>query len=179
MIVHSYKVYYRNNYQRDWLLVRLRDLLNDDPIWHFFGDGSAITLRVHPQSRIAVEQRFQSDNIPYEDKGLFDPSKDEWPNIIFIGGDLQPIFHELSILASKYPSNVMLDQILERICHILINQQGIHNFLAEANIYADLSTKRASMRGAEFKDPKEFIDTSKYKVKVETVVDDKSKKKKK
>ena len=47
----------------------------------------------------------------------------------------------------KFPPNVMTKQVLERVTHILINQQGIHDFKKEAQIYAELALGRARLDG--------------------------------
>lgn len=127
-------------------------LLFKDEIWHFFLDFEGITLRCNPKFAQSVKEEFkllkqEGFKFTYKRVKDFNPSKDEYQFVRFVGDEMQHIFHYTSLMALKYPRHVFKYPILERINHIVINQTGQHDFKREAEDYIDAAYGRAALQG--------------------------------
>lgn len=151
MILAGYQITIRPLDQKYALLSDLvRDVLGNDPLWHFFLNPEGITLRIQKEFCEKVEKYVKGwgeKKAKISKPGDFEPKKHEYFGVRFVAEDIVPLFHELSLFSLKYPRNVTLDQGLERICHIFVNQAGIHDFEAEAKLYAGLVINRARLAG--------------------------------
>ncbi len=123
-------------------------VLFQDPLWHFFLDEGGITLRFSPKFNRVVNKLLTKDNKNFTVEADYDPSKDEYEGIRYLGADWLPLFNVLSVLSIKYPPKVMASSVLERMNHTLFNQCGEHSFYEEAKAYAELALGRAELGGA-------------------------------
>lgn len=124
-----------------------KELLKDDPNWHFFQDSGGITLRISKEFGVRLKKVVKGYKYGIRYAGEYNPSDDEYPDIKFLGDDLIPLFHIISVLSAKYPASVTSQFILERAAHAIINQGGQFNFIEEAMTYANLAIRRAALAG--------------------------------
>ena len=133
-------------------------VLGKDQYWHFFLDPEGATLRFQPsfEARIRIWLKENAKNFPlkWKKSTLYEPKRHEYYGVSFMGDDILPLFHEMSVLATKYPPYILLKPVLERLNHGLINMSGNHNFHDEANIYMDLAFGRASLVKMAFSFPR-------------------------
>lgn len=122
-------------------------LLHQDPLWHFFLDEGGITLRFSPKFSKDVNKLLKADNKNYSVEANYDPAKDEYEAIRYLGQDWLPLFNVISVLSIKYPPKVLTSSVFERINHALFNQSGEHSFYQEALAYAKLALGRAELGG--------------------------------
>lgn len=133
-------------------------ILKKDQYWHFFLDPEGATLRFQSQFEEKVQTWLKNNakNFPltWKKRTFYEPRKHEYYGVSFLGDDILPLFHEMSVLSTKYPPFVLLKLVFERLNHGLINMAGIHDFRQEADIYMNLAFGRASLIGMDFNLPK-------------------------
>lgn len=142
----------------------MRDLskspLKKDNFWHFFLDPEGATLRFQPKIEKKVQKWLEKNadkyNLTWRKRTNYEPRKHEYYGVSFLGDDILPLFHELSVLTTKYPPYVLLRSIFERLNHGFINMAGIHDFTKEADLYLDLAWGRIKLAGFSFPLPKWF-----------------------
>lgn len=134
--------------------------LTKDPYWHFFLDEEGGTLRFQPKFEKRIKKfAEQYSYISLRRRKDYEPLKHEYYGVSYLGDDLLPLFHEMSVLSAKYPTYVIMGPILERLNHGLVNMAGIHNFSKEADLYLTLAYNRAELgakygRGEVYRVPK-------------------------
>jgi len=153
---------YRLNQKKGKIIDKLKlinnlyyEVLEKDKFWHFFLDGKGGTIRFQPKYEVRVK-KFMSDNkekFGFQKRKIYEPKKSEYYGVSYIGDDLLPLFHEMSVLSAKYPTYVILKPVLERLNHGLVNMSGLHNFRDEADIYLDLAFNRAKLGAETMKTP--------------------------
>lgn len=153
MKLKTYRLNIDRREQRDLIVAIYDHVLKRDKTWHFFRDEGGMTLRCSPKfhkplSKFLTKVRKTNFSVSHN----YDPAKNEYSGIKFLGDDWIPLFNVLSVLSVKYPGNVTLKQVLERVNHAIVNQAGIHNFYKEAEIYSELALKRAEIGGAIARD---------------------------
>lgn len=122
-----------------------RAVLYKDAHWHYFLDLEGITLRFSRSFEKRVRRWLMSNHYKFTRRLLYDPTRHEYPGLGFLGEDLANLFHDMSVLVTKYPSQVSLFPTAERLNHGLVNMAGIHDFREEAQIYLDLAYRRAEL----------------------------------
>ncbi len=134
------------------------NILSKDPYWHFFLDQNGGTLRFSPEVegkvRDYLTKHAESRGIKWKRSTDYDPTKHEYFGVSFLGDDMIPLFHDMSILSIKYPGYILRQPILERLTHGLINMSGVHDFRIEAEIYLGLAMGRARLVNYHFQLPK-------------------------
>ena len=124
-------------------------VLRKDSFWHYFFDPDGATLRFTPSFEKRVRnwliKNCQDKKFSFRRAGKYEPRRHEYYGISFLSDDILPLFHEMSVLSVKYPRNVILWPLLERLTHGLINMNGIHDFEREAHYYLALATMRAEL----------------------------------
>jgi hypothetical protein len=133
-------------------------VLLKDRFWHFFFDPGGSTFRFSPayegKVRVWLTRHAHDRGFTWKKSTNYDPRKHEYLGVSFLGDDILPMFHELSVLSVKYPSYIITRPIFERFNHALINMAGIHNFAIESELYMDLAFSRARLAGHIFRLPK-------------------------
>ena len=130
-------------------------ILHKDPNWHFFFDPGGGTLRFSPEFENRVVAWFKKkEGFTLRRRKSYVPWLDEYPDIKFLAKDLQPMFHELSVLSAKYPVYVLSKGVFDRLTHTMINQLGIHDFKIEANWLLETAYNRALLQQRILKLPK-------------------------
>lgn len=146
MVIKTVKIYLASLGEKYEFLADLHKIhLHKDPMWHFFLDEEGITLRFSKEFEGKVRDFCKKRVVRYSEVSDFEPSVHEYWGVRYIGDDLQPLFHQMSLLAIKYPRNVILRQVHERVNHIMVNQCGIHDFEQEAELYFDLGKGRLKL----------------------------------
>ncbi len=134
--------------------------LRSDRFWHFFLDPKGATFRFSPESeekvRLYLFRHAEDRGLTWKRSADYEPLKHEYFGVSFLGDDILPMFHEMSLLATKYPTYIIVRPILERLNHGLINMTGIHHFGYEAELYMDLAFSRARLVNHSFRLPKWF-----------------------
>jgi len=133
-----------------------QEALRNDRLWHYFLDDDGGTLRFQPK----FENKFKLWSKQF--KGVFSfrrcksyrPERDEYYGVSYLGADILPMFHEMSVITAKYPNYVVFRPFLERLNHGLVDMSGIHDFRQEAEIYLDLAYGRAELGSKYFGTPK-------------------------
>ena len=132
-------------------------VLRKDPYWHFFLDWGGATLRFLPKLEWPVRQwlgkNAKGHRMRWKKSTDYDPSRHEYWGVSYLGDDILPLFHDMSVLSIKYPGYVLRMPVLERLNHGLINMAGIHDFRTEAEIYLDLAFSRGSIVHHTFRLP--------------------------
>lgn len=144
------------------LLIALRDgVLKGDSFWHFFLDPEGGTLRFQVKNDTKVNHwlKYNAKNyhVKYLKRTIYEPSKHEYQGVSFLGDDVLPLFHEMSLLTLKYPAYIIVRPILERLNHGLVNMTGVHDFTTEALLYNQLAEGRARLVGKTMSYPAEWI----------------------
>lgn len=145
ILLKTYRINAAPDNHRDIVHFLYDKVLNIDRYWHFFRDEGGITLRFSPAFEKKVVEHLKEEKRNYQVAGDYDPSLNEYEGVRFIGSDWLPLFNALSVLSTKYPQNVTMNQVLERMNHAIVNQSGIHNFYREAEIYCKLALGRAEL----------------------------------
>ena len=127
------------------------DVLRKDKLWHYFYDDGGATLRFSLDMEGKVRKYLKSvakeRGFTFRRATKYDPKRHEYFGVAYLGEDILPLFHEISVLTVQYPPYVTLRPVFERLNHALINQTGIHNFAAESELYLNLAMGRARMVG--------------------------------
>jgi hypothetical protein len=133
-------------------------VLAKDPYWHFFLDQNGGTLRFSPnveeKVRNYLTKHLSGRGMKWKRSTDYDPTKHEYFGVSFLGNDMIPLFHDMSVLSVKYPGYILRQPILERLNHGLINMSGVHDFRIEAEIYLELAMGRARFVNYNFRLPK-------------------------
>ena len=140
---------YKNGYSETIeILVKLKTILTLDNNWYFIPNPKGTLLRVSPSSAKAIRRELSKllGNEEWLEEKSFEPTEDEHWHARFVGDDLTVIFHDVSLLALKYPREVM-KVIFERMCHIFMFQIGIMDWKEEAKILSQLALRRAELYG--------------------------------
>lgn len=134
-----------------------KDVLGTDALWHFFLDPDGATLRFQPQYHMRVlkwlKKNAKNLGFKYRKRLYYDPKKHEYYGISYLGEDILPLFHDLSVLATQYPPYVMVRPVMERLNHGLVNMTGNHDFASEAELYLRMGYVRARMVGHKLSVP--------------------------
>lgn len=124
-------------------------VLKKDKYWHFFLDPDGGTLRFQHkyESRVKIFLKTVSKgyNIKYDKRRIYQPKKDEYYGVAFVGDNLLPLFHDMSVLTLEYAPYITIKTIIERLNHGLVNMAGIHDFHIESQIYLGLASGRLSL----------------------------------
>lgn len=152
MILCTYRIHYkgfpneRRARSRQFISDIYKDVLYRDKNWHFFLDWEGGTLRFSPKFEKRVRNYKWGNDISFKMRKRYIPSKDEYHEIRYVANDLQPLFHELSVLAAKYPFPTLQGAVFDRLTHTLINQMGIHDFRQEAYWLLNVAYQRARLQ---------------------------------
>ena len=145
--LNHFTLYTRGYSETVELIAQLSPTLEKDASWYFIPNPQGTLLRVEPQSAKALTKKLkQMEGLKWLEEKPFEPKKDEHLYARFVGEDLAPIFHAVSMLAIKYPPKVM-EIIFERMCHIFMFQIGIMDWKREAEILGKLALRRAELYG--------------------------------
>ena len=135
-----------------------KTILKRDKLWHYFFDSEGTTLRFQREYEGKVRDWFKKNikdyNLTFKRNRLYNPLKHEYYGVSFLGDDILPLFHDMSILAMQYPPYILFNPVLERLNHGLVNMGGQHDFHKEAHIYLDLAYGRAELGGTLLNLPK-------------------------
>lgn len=133
------------------------DVLKKDPNWHFFLDWAGGTLRFSPEFEEKVRKWAKAsgwNDFALKRRQDYDPQRHEYPQIRYIGVELQPLFHELSVLSALYPNSTLMGPVFDRLTHTFVNQLGIHDFKVEAYWLLDTAYQRARLQNRSMDVPK-------------------------
>lgn len=156
---------YRINQKKEDRLHKFRllsalyiDLLENDPLWHYFLDPKGGTLRVSPNFEKKVTKWLKLNcknyNLTFQKRFIYEPKKHEYYGVAWLGDYILPLFHDMSVLMTIFPPNISFHPVHERLNHGLVNMLGLHDFVAEAMVYINLAEGRAGLVGQSLKLPK-------------------------
>ena len=131
-----------------------QDILKRDNYWHFWMDYEGATLRISLSFEKKVTSWLKNRHINFKRRTIYQPVKHEYYGISFLGDDILPLFHEISVLSIKYPPKVIFNPILDRLNHCLMINCGVLGHKREAEMYLDMAFKRASVVNHTFRLPK-------------------------
>lgn len=153
MILRTYRINSKEpgRKKREFLRGMYWEVLKKDPIWHFFLDPTGGTLRFDPvyERRVLwyLRKNGHINKIYWKKRTLYNPIKDEYFGVAYLGDDLLPLFNHLSVLSLKYPLETLVNVVLERMNHGFSNMWGLHDFFLESKIYLNLAENRARLGG--------------------------------
>lgn len=123
-----------------------QNVLSKDGSWHFFLDPEGGTLRFQPKFegkvRKFLKNHAKAYQVKWQKRSPYIPKNHEYYGVSFLGDDILPLFHDLSVLTTEYPPYVMTRSVLERLTHGLVNMSGIHDFAKESDLYLGLADGR-------------------------------------
>lgn len=151
MKLQTYRIDFKTQilYLRRSLFYNLyEEVLIKDKYWHWFNDFNGATLRVSLLFRDRVEKwlkNHEGNIFTFKRRTQYIPQKHEYYGVAFVGDDLLPMFHELSVLTAKFPSNIVRSVFLERLNHLILVNIGYLGHAFESEVYLDLAFSRAKI----------------------------------
>ena len=92
--------------------------LQEDKSWHFLLEGPVFYLRVSEETCPSLEQFLDDADYEYEYKGIW---ADNIPITARYQEYFQPMFHSFSMIAVKADEEENVGNLLDRVCHIFMN----------------------------------------------------------
>lgn len=150
MILRTYRITSKDHDRQNFVSF-LRDLrygpLAKDNYWHAIWDYEGATLRFLPKSEEKTNKWLKANCKSYElsfEKRLnYEPLRNEHWGVSFVGDDILPILHEITLLTSRYSPNTLVILFMERILHVLMLNAGVVNHAAESEVYLAMAFSRA------------------------------------
>ena len=120
--------------------------LKRDRSWYYLPTEDGFFIRCEPGSAKALKPALKEMKADWSKVAKFSPSQDEYQYVCFFGDDLTALFHALSLVTLKYPANIVLKSIMERVFHIACIQCDVE-WEEEAKILSELAMGRMKLYG--------------------------------